>query len=180
MADEILPNWIRYVDTIVGLITFFTGLIIIIDPTLARFTIILILIISLFAVGLARVTRAAAIKSIGKGRQTINLISGFIILAIVFVLFFTPTIPLNQNEMILLIAIAWIITALARILVAIFDQEMSRYLFYIQIFIGLSTLPIGLWIILYSSGNVDLLLLLLGIAALANGLARTSRGYAGV
>ena len=180
MADEILPTWIRYVDAIVGLITFFTGLIIVIDPAIARFTVILILTISLFAVGLARVARVAAVKSIGKSRQIINLLSGFLILAIVFVLFFTPTIPLNQTEMILLIATAWIITALARILVTILDQEISKYLFYIQILIGLSTLPVGLWIILYSSGDIDFLLLLLGIVTLSNGLARTSRGYAGV
>ncbi len=180
MADELIPRWIRYMDIAIGLVTIITGLFIIVSPALARYTMILVLTIALFAVGLARVSRAASVKSIGKPRQAINLISGITILIIVFILFFTPAMISHQAEMIILVAIAWIITALARIIVTLLDKEITRPLFYFQIVIGIVTIPLGIWVLLYSAGEDTLLLTLLGIVALSNGMARTSRGYAGV
>jgi hypothetical protein len=68
----------------------------------------------------------------------------------------------------------------ARILIGILENEVNHWIRILQIMIGFSTIILAGIVIAMPTIEFLLVSLLLSIGALANGLTRIGRGYAGI
>jgi uncharacterized membrane protein HdeD (DUF308 family) len=178
MEENGFPNWIRAVDVIVGIISIVAAVLFVIGNSLSNFVLIFVLSASLVAVAFARVARAAAVKAKGATRRAVNLISGAIVLILVAVVFFVS--GLSDDLQIRLIASAWLVMGIARILIGIFENDVQRNLRISQFIVGIISIAISVYIDLSPSIDVTTAVLFLALVVGSNGLARTARGYVGV
>ncbi|MDF1539309.1 MAG: hypothetical protein P1Q69_10455 [Candidatus Thorarchaeota archaeon] len=178
MAENEFPNWIRGIDIIVGILSVTTAFLIIIESIYYRIFLILVLVFSVMAIGIARVARAGAAKSKGLPRRAVNLVGGLTVIIIAGILFVVP--GLSEAYMIQLISIAWIVLGLTRLIIGILETEVDKKLRILQVIIGLFTISVAFVIEIIP--NVDLLLALtfLGSIVGVNGLARMARSYSKV
>ncbi len=172
------PNWIRGVDIIVGIISIFAAILFVIGNSLSSLILIFVLSAALAAVGFARVARAAAVKAKGTPRRIVNLISGISVIIIVALLILTTGIA--ESLQIRLIAFAWLINAIARILIGFLEKDVDRNLRILQFIVGLISVVVAVYIDLNPVVDVSTAVLFLALVVGANGLARTARGYVGV
>ncbi|MFW9918863.1 MAG: DUF308 domain-containing protein [Candidatus Thorarchaeota archaeon] len=178
MSDSDFPNWIRAVDVIVGIISIIAAILFVIGNSLSSLILIFVLSAALAAVGFARVARAAAVKAKGTPRRIVNLISGASVIIIVAALILTT--GMADALQIRLIAFAWLINAIARILIGILEKDVDRKLRMLQFIVGILSAVVAVYIDLNPAVDVSTAVLFLALVVGANGLARTARGYVGV
>ena len=178
MSDVSFPNWIRAVDVIVGIVSIIAAVLFVVDHSLSSLILIFVLAAALTAVGFARVARAAAVKAKGTPRRIVNLISGLSVILIVAILVLTS--GLADSLQIRLIAFAWLINAIARILIGFFEKDVDKNLRILQFIVGILSALIAVYIDLNPLVDVSTAVLFLALVVGANGLARTARGYVGV
>lgn len=178
MEENGFPSWIRAVDVIVGVISVVAAVLFVIGNSLSNFVLIFVLSASLVAVAFARVARAAAVKAKGAPRRAVNLISGAVVLILVAVVFFVS--GLSEVLQIRLIASAWLIMGVARILIGILENDVQRNLRISQFIVGIISIAISIYIDLSPSIDITTAVLFLALVVGSNGLARTARGYVGV
>lgn len=178
LGDADFPNWIRAVDVIVGIISIVAAILFVIGSTLSSLILIFALCAALTAVGFARVARAAAVKAKGTPRRVINLISGASVIFIVAILVLTTGLP--ESLQIRLIAFAWLVNAIARILIGTLEKDVGWLLRIAQFIVGIVSVVVAVYIDLNPLVDVNTAILFLALVVGANGLARTARGYVGV
>lgn len=178
MEEDGFPSWIRAVDAIVGIISIVAAVLFVIGSSLSNFVLIFVLSASLVAVAFARVARAAAVKAKGTPRRAVNLITGVGVLILVAIVFFVS--GLTADFQIRLIASAWLIMGIARILIGILENDVQRNLRISQFVIGIVSIAISIYIDLNPSIDIPTAVVFLALVVGSNGLARTARGYVGV
>ncbi len=177
-ADAGFPSWIRGVDIIVGIVSIIAAVLFVVGNSLSSLILIFVLSAALTAVGFARVARAAAVKAKGTPRRIVNLISGLSVILIVAILILTT--GLADALQIRLIAFAWLINAVARIIIGILEKDVDRNLRMMQFIVGILSALVAVYIDLSPLVDVNTAILFLALVVGANGLARTARGYVGV
>ncbi|MFX1441532.1 MAG: hypothetical protein ACFFFD_14915, partial [Promethearchaeota archaeon] len=80
----------------------------------------------------------------------------------------------------ILLAIAWMIMGLARISIGLIERDAPLWARILQIVVGLTTVALTGVVVMFPIADFSTILLFLLITVIANGFARTSRGYVGV
>lgn len=178
MEEGQIPNWVRGLDIVVGIISVFAAVLIILGSSFARIVLIFVLSFSILAIGVARIVRAGALEMKGLLRRTVNLLGGIVAMIIVGVIILTPEMP--EILMIQLISLAWIVLGMVRLAIGFLETEVDMRMRAMQICVGLASVVIAFVIELAPSIDVALAMLFLGSIVGVNGLARAARGYSGI
>jgi hypothetical protein len=178
IEQVVIPRWLRGVDILVGTISIALCVLVLIGFVPSNVAILVLVTLALFMVGLARFARAAAVTAKGTARRAINLVAGCIGIAAASLLMFNIELP--EEQLLVLLAVAWFIMGLARISIGIIEKDVSLWVRILQVIVGFTTIALTGVVALYSAADFSAFVLFLLIVVMANGLARTSRGYVGV
>jgi uncharacterized membrane protein HdeD (DUF308 family) len=178
MSEETLPNWVRIADVVVGALAVIAALIVFTNLVLAQLAAIFLLSFSFLSVGLSRIARAAAVPWKGTPRRIVNLVTGITAIFLMSIVFFYSA--LEIETMIILVGWTMIVIGAARVLIGILENDVKDWMRIIQIIVGLSTIALAFTVIAMPTLEFLVISLLLSIGALANGLTRIGRGYAGI
>lgn len=178
MEQVIIPDWLRAIDILVGALSIALCSFVLIGLVPSSVAILILLIITLFMVGLARFARAAAVKAKGTSRRAMNLGAGILGIGAASLLIFNIQLP--EETILILLAIAWMIMGLARISIGLIERDVPLWARILQIVVGLTTVALTGVVVMFPIADFSTILLFLLITVIANGFARTSRGYVGV
>jgi len=178
MTETEFPTWIKKTDLAVGFTSFVAAIFIILDTHLAHYTLIMALIITLFAIGLARAARGAAVKSKGTPRRVTNIVFGIIVIILIVIVIFVP--GLSEDIQIRLIAGSFLLMGIARLIIGIIEDDVPRNPRILQFIVGLLTIIVSVLVLIAPVPEFVLAILFLGTIAAMNGLSRIARGYVGV
>jgi uncharacterized membrane protein HdeD (DUF308 family) len=178
MKEETLPNWVRIADVLVGALSIIAALLVSTHIIIAQLAAIFLLSFAFLTVGLSRVLRAAAVPWKGTPRRVVNLVTGIIAIFLMSIVFLVS--ELGIQTLIILVGWTLAIMGTARVIIGILENDVTRLIRIMQIVVGLSTITLALFVVALPTLEFLVLSLLLSIGALANGLTRIGRGYAGI
>jgi uncharacterized membrane protein HdeD (DUF308 family) len=178
MKEETLPNWVRIADVLVGALSIIAALLVSTHIIIAQLAAIFLLSFAFLTVGLSRVLRAAAVPWKGTPRRVVNLVTGIIAIFLMSIVFLVS--ELGIQTLIILVGWTLAIMGTTRVIIGILENDVTRLIRIMQIVVGLSTITLALFVVALPTLEFLVLSLLLSIGALANGLTRIGRGYAGI
>ncbi len=178
MEQIVIPGWLRAVDILVGTLSIALCLMVLIGFVPSNVAILVLFTLALFMVGLARFARAAAVEAKGTTRRAINLVAGCVGIAAASLLVFNIELP--EEQLLILLAVAWMIMGFARVSIGMIEKDVSISVRILQVVVGLITVALTGVVVLFAAADFSAFVLFLLIVVMANGLARTSRGYVGV
>ena len=178
MTETEFPTWIKKTDLAVGLTSFVAAIFIILDTHIAHYMLIMALIITLFAIGLARAARGAAVTSKGIPRRVTNFVIGILVIGLIAIMVFVP--GLSEDNQIRLIAGSFLLMGIARIIIGIIEDDVPRNPRILQFIVGILTIIVSVLVLIAQVQEFVPAILFLGTIAAMNGLSRIARGYVGV
>ena len=178
MSETEFPKWIKTTYLAVGLVSLVAAIFVILDTELAHYTLILALIVALFAIGLARAARGAAVKSKGIPRRVTNIVFGILVIILIDIIIFVP--GLSEVVQIRLIASSFLLMGIARIIIGILETDIPQNPRILQFIVGILTIVVSVIVLITPVPEFIPAILFLGTIAAMNGLSRIARGYVGV
>ncbi|MHA1638396.1 MAG: hypothetical protein ACTSUB_10325 [Candidatus Thorarchaeota archaeon] len=178
MTETEFPKWIKITDLAVGLVSLVAAIFVVLDTHLAHYTLVLALIVALFAIGLARAARGAAVKSKGTPRRITNISIGMLVIVLIGFVIFLP--GLSEIIQIRLIASSFLLMGIARVIIGIIEDDVPRNPRILQFIVGILTIVVSVIVLIAPVPEFVPAILFLGTIAAMNGLSRIARGYVGV
>ena len=178
MTEHKIPTWLRIANAILGSITIIVAFIVILLPSLAISTLILIVALGLLLLGLARILRAAFREEISSFFRFLNVIAGLLILVLALVVLLFQT--LFVLTLIWILAIALVVLGIVRVFVGLIDKELPTWLRILVIVVGLITIVLSFLIFLQPSLGELTLVIFIAWTLLTNGITRIAKAIVGV
>ncbi len=178
MTNEVeIPSWLRYLNLIIGFCLIILSLIVILNFGLAKTTMVLILSFSLIAISFTRIINSLKDEYLSSHFRTANAVVGAIGLSIAAVAILPRDIEITTS--IYFLAIGLGLQGVIRIAMGGADTTLSNWLRGFLISVGILTILLTLFVMVFPNINEMILIVVLAYAFLANGLARIAKGLAG-
>ena len=178
MTEIKVPNWLRSLDIIFGLISVILSAVILDYQELAILTLIFILSLILLVIGIARIFGGIFANYLSSGMRILNVGIGIvaIILAVISLVFTDFTIQL----LIYIISFALLLNGVARLLIGGFAKALPKWLRGFFVAVGLLTIGLSIVVFVYSDLGFLALVLMLSVTFMFNGIARIAQGIIGI
>ncbi len=126
MSEETYPKWLRGVDALIGLITVFLGAWILFSPDLVEATLVLIMAIGLFLIGVIRFGKGITIGELKTTSRAMKIISGLSAIGLSLM-----AVALSNLAIVFLVGLltfAIMLVGLSRIVVGYGEESMSSWM----------------------------------------------------
>lgn len=177
MSSELYPSWSRGLDVVIGLFIVVVSLWLVIDPTLAQGTIVLMIAIALAVVGIVRVVKSIFMRQIDtKARIT----KGAVGLAATLISFGVVIFPdLAITFLVTMVTFAIMLMGMSRIIVGYLEKELATWARALYIVGGAIAFGFGFLAALFPGLGFYTLILLLSAAMITVGVIRIVSGVTG-
>ncbi|MFX1564090.1 MAG: DUF308 domain-containing protein [Promethearchaeota archaeon] len=172
-----IPTWLRATDVILGIISIIAAILVLIFQTLAIQTLIIIIAIGLFLLGLARLLRGIFSKILSDPVRALNVAAGLIVLIAAAVTLLLP--GLAVQLLIWILAFSLLIIGVMRLVIGGFTKEFPTWLRGLLIIIGIVTIIFSIAVFIFPTLGEFTLVILLSLALLSSGIGRIGKAVAG-
>jgi len=172
------PNWLRGLEVLFGLVSLIVGVWVVLDLSLAQLTVLLLFSVTMILFGIGRLAKSFALSDLKMSSRLASFFAGivFIIIAVATMLY--PA--LAVSVMITMLAIAFCIAGLARLIYSGVEADKSGWWRGGQLVVGLATMMMAALIIIVPSLGFFTIVILLSISFVTNGMARIITGVRGM
>ncbi len=174
---EKYPNWLRAIDTVIGVFSIGVAIWIIIDTTLAPLTTIVLLTITLTSFGFVRIAKAVGFSDLKTATRILNIVSGLFAVVLALVEILIPN--LSIITLIEMIAAGLLILGFARILFGYYETDLVQWARIFHIIAGVIMIILSFIVELFPSLGYFSLIIFLSIVFVINGMARLIGGLTG-
>ena len=170
MADPNYPSWIRLLDDAIGIIVISVTIAAVLELAFSISYALEILSIGLLITGIAWVIWGVYIIRTKKYARVFMIVTGIsvIILALVDFIF----ISLPPDFLIVFPAVGMILIGLSRIVLGILIGDIQLWIQMLQVLAGILTINLAAFVFIFANVGIEVLLIFLVIAQIANGLVR--------
>jgi len=170
MTNTNYPSWIRLLDVAIGVIVISVTIAAILELAFSFSFAIEILSIGLLVTGIAWVIWGVYIIRTKLYARVFMIVTGFsvIILALVDFIFFS----LPPDFLIMFPAVGMILVGLSRMVLGILIGDIPRWVQMLQVLAGILTINLAAFVFIFTNVGLEVLLIFLVIAQIANGLVR--------
>ena len=168
------PNWLRYVQVVLGAISIILSIAILTHPGIAVYTIILMLSIALLIIGIERIaTGIAPLPS--RSSRVANIGLGALAIAVALVVISFPV--FTAGLLVTLAAISLLFVGIARIVQGVRNKDAPGWSRGFMVGVGVLSIAVSLLVIAHPiSFGVVLLGFMISIALLINGIQMIALG----
>ena len=171
------PTWVHYLNIIVGFCLVILSMIVILNLGLAEMTMLLILSFSLIVICFTRIINSLKDEHLSSYFRAANAFVGALGLSIAAVAILPRDIEIMTS--IFFLAIGLGLQGIIRIAIGSSDRTLSNWLRGFLVSVGVLTVLLTIFIVIFQNIDEMILILVLAFAFLINGFARIAKGLAG-
>ena len=171
------PKWRMLPDVTLGIIAVLLSLIVFFYPDFSISTMIFVLSIALFVLGLPRIVSGLFLVDLPNGLRVLNLVTGSIALAVSAISLLYPNLAIQV--LIYLLSFGLLLIGVIRLVVGLFFSIFVGWVRAIFVIAGLFTIIVSFLAFVFPGFGFQALVLLLSASLLANGATRIVQGVIG-
>ncbi len=178
MGTKVKKENVRKVNFLMGLIVIIISILVLIFSFQAVVTLLFILAISLFIIGLARVINGSSNEKFPNSVRAWKVISGVsaIIISILGIIFLIINPELSVNITIFVFGIALLLIGIGRVLAGLTQNKFDNWYRYLLTIVGIFTIILSIIVIIYPSIGLMIIVIMLALPMLLNGLLKMILG----
>jgi uncharacterized membrane protein HdeD (DUF308 family) len=172
------PSWLRILQVVLGLISIGLSIAVFAFPASAIATVIVLLSIVLFIVGIERIASGISAASTTRSSTLVNIGLGILVIILASI---AMAYPLESAAFLIILgAIALLINGIARLIHGFIDSNNAAWSRVVLIFVGILSIILSLIVLAHPvSIGISLLAIILSVALIINGLEMIGLGIAG-
>ena len=172
------PSWLRILQVVLGLISIGLSIAVLASPASAIATVIVLLSIVLFIVGIERIASGISAASTTRSSTLVNIGLGILVIILSSV---AMAYPLESAAFLIILgAIALLINGIARLIHGFVDKNHAGWSRVVLIFVGIVSIILSLIVLAHPVNiGIPLLAIILSVALIINGLEMIGLGIAG-
>ena len=172
------PRWLRILQVVLGLISFGLSVAVLASPASAIATVIVLVSIVLFILGIERIASGISAASTKVSSSIVNIGVGVLVIILSSV---AMAYPLHSAVFLIIFgAIALLFVGIARLMHGFVDSNNAGWSRAALIFVGILSIVISLIVLAHPVGvGIPLLAFMLSIALIINGIEMIGFGIAG-
>ena len=179
MNTEKIPNWLRGLYIIIGLITVALGIVVLLMPSVAIETLAFLLYLALLFVALGRMLIGTMFKDLPRGLRIINVVAGLALLGIAIMVLAYQYPFFATAVMISLLALGLLIDGITRIAIGGFAKILANWVRASLVVGGILTVILSIVVLVFPDVAVLTLVFLLSIGLIWSGADAIFAGATG-
>ena len=166
MSGPKLPGWLRFVRVIFGLIAIAASLLVLADPALGVFTLVLLLSFAMIMLGVARLTRAFSHSLFSSKHRALDAIVGVLGIILGLVVLADPI--LGASTLIYLLAFATLIYGIGSIIIGASVARLAKWMRALLVIFGILAMIFAFIVLANPAIAILTLVFLLSISLIVN------------
>jgi uncharacterized membrane protein HdeD (DUF308 family) len=165
-----IPDWVRVLRVIVGLIAIVASVVVLASPGLAIFTLLFLLSFALFFLGVARIAHSFAAKLWSKGHRALHAVAGVLALILGALVLAFP--GLGIGTLVFLLAFALLAYGIVSLVIGGSGVAglLSKWVRALLIIVGSLSVVFSLLVIVFPAIGVLTLVAMLSVSFLLDGI----------
>jgi len=167
---------LRAFEVVMGIIAIVLSFIVLLYPDLAILSLIWLLIIALFVMGIRRIVSGLTGKKHQKWINIFRICIGILALFLAFAALVVP--GLAEQSLIILLAFSLLLFGVSDVLTGIYSKRIKKWLRGLYVIFGFITLFLSVAVIIYPAFGLIMLIYLLAISLIFIGVRNMTSGIA--
>lgn len=177
MSEEKIPNWLRALYIITGLVAVVLGIAVLLMPNVAVETLTFLLYFALLFIGTGRILIGALFKLLPRGLRIISIIAGLVLLGLAIMVLAYPYFA--AAVLVSLLAFGLLTYGIARVIFGGFAKILPNWVRGLLVVGGVFTIILSIVVLAYPAVGLLTLVFLLSIGLTWSGIDAIITGATG-
>jgi len=162
------PTWSRALLVIFGLVAIAASIFVLAVPGIALITLVFLLSFSLLFVGLSRIARGISLSALSKGHRVLDVLAGFLGIAIGIIVFLFPL--LGLGTLVFMLAFGTMIYGIVSVAIGASASRLTKGVRALVVLIGILAIILSVIVLASPAVAVLTLIFLLSVSFMVNGI----------
>ena len=162
------PTWSRALLVIFGLVAIAASIFVLAVPGIALITLVFLLSFSLLFVGLSRIARGISLSALSKGHRVLDVLAGFLGIAIGIIVFLFPL--LGLGTLVFMLAFGTMIYGIVSVAIGASASRLTKGVRALVVLIGILAIILSVIVLASPAVAVLTLIFLLSVSLMVNGI----------
>jgi uncharacterized membrane protein HdeD (DUF308 family) len=179
MSEEKMPNWLRALYIIMGLVAVVLGIAVLLMPNVAIETLTLLLYFALFFIGTGRILIGALFRLLPRGLRIINIIGGLVLLGLAIMVLAYQYPYFATAVLVSLLAFGLLVHGITRVIIGAMAKILANWVRGLLVVGGILTIILSIIVLVTPGVAVLTLVFLLSIGLTWSGIDAIVSGVTG-
>ncbi|HVO36615.1 MAG TPA: DUF308 domain-containing protein [Candidatus Acidoferrum sp.] len=179
MSEEKIPNWLRALYIITGLIAVVLGIVVPLMPNAAIETLIFLLYFAMFFIGTGRIMIGALFSGLPRGLRIISIIGGLVLIGLSIVVLVYQYPYFATAVLISLLAFGLLVHGITRVIIGATAKILANWVRGLLVAGGIITIILSVVVLAFPDVAILTLVLLLSIGLIWSGIDAIVAGAEG-
>jgi uncharacterized membrane protein HdeD (DUF308 family) len=179
MSEEKMPNWLRALYIITGLVAVVLGIAVLLMPNVAVETLVFLLYFALLFIGTGRILIGALFKLLPQGLRIISIIGGLVLLGLSIVVLVYQYPYFAIAVLVSLLAFGLLVHGITRVIIGAMAKLLANWVRGLLVVGGILTIILSIIVLVYPGVGLLTLAFLLSIGLTWSGIDAIVAGATG-
>jgi uncharacterized membrane protein HdeD (DUF308 family) len=179
MSEEKMPNWLRALYIITGLVAVVLGIAVLLMPNVAIETLVFLLYFALLFIGTGRILIGALVKLLPQGLRIISIIGGLVLLGLSIVVLVYQYPYFAIAVLVSLLAFGLLVHGITRVIIGAMAKLLANWVRGLLVVGGILTIILSIIVLVYPGVGLLTLAFLLSIGLTWSGIDAIVAGATG-
>jgi len=179
MSEEKMPNWLRALYIIMGLVAVVLGIAVLLMPNVAIETLVLLLYFALFFIGTGRILIGALFKGLPRGLRIISIIGGLVLIGLSIVVLTYQYPYFATAVLVSLLGFGLLVHGITRVIIGATAKILANWVRGLLVVGGVLAVILSIVVLVYPGVAILTLVFLLSIGLTWSGIDAIVAGAEG-